>query len=195
MKVWSLIVFAPFLIIIIIIIIIIIMNICQNLWPHLYRKLPKGYQFSLKSENIEILPILLAANLKMAVICSRFSLVRIFYQPYLIYMPSLEFWYGGRLGTSVFASKHNQTSLSNGFIQCYICWVCLWLCLSNGLFIQCCMLGMFVATSNLKMAVICSRFSLVRIFYQPYLIYMPSLVEIPLAVSDISEVKDFDICS
>jgi hypothetical protein len=24
---------------------------------------------------------------------------------------------------------------------------------------------------------------------------MPSLVEIPLAVSDISEVKDFDICS
>jgi hypothetical protein len=36
---------------------------------------------------------------------------------------------------------------------------------------------------------------LVRIFYQPYLIYMPSLVEIHLAVSDISEVKDFDIRS
>jgi hypothetical protein len=36
---------------------------------------------------------------------------------------------------------------------------------------------------------------LVRIFYQPYLIYMPSLVEIPLAVSVISAVKDFDICS
>jgi hypothetical protein len=35
----------------------------------------------------------------------------------------------------------------------------------------------------------------VRIFYQPYLIYMPSLVEIPLAVSDISEVNYFDICS
>jgi hypothetical protein len=37
-----------------------------------------------------------------------------------------------------------------------------------------------------------SQLFLVRIFYQPYLIYMPSLVEIPLAVSDISEVKDFD---
>jgi hypothetical protein len=36
--------------------------------------------------------------------------------------------------------------------------------------------------ANLKMAAI----RLVRIFYQPYLIYMPSLVEIPLAVSDIS---------
>ena len=46
-----------------------------------------------------------------------------------------------------------------------------------------------------KMAAILSRFFLVRIFYQPYLIYMLSLVEIPLAVSDISEVKDFDICS
>jgi hypothetical protein len=46
-----------------------------------------------------------------------------------------------------------------------------------------------------KMATIRSRLFLVRIFYQPYLIYMPSLVEIPLAVSDISEVKDFDICS
>jgi hypothetical protein len=44
-------------------------------------------------------------------------------------------------------------------------------------------------------AVIRSRFFLVRIFYQPYLIYMPSLVEIPLAVSDISKVKDFDIRS
>jgi hypothetical protein len=46
-----------------------------------------------------------------------------------------------------------------------------------------------------KMAAILSRFFLVRIFYQPYLIYMLSLVEIPLAVSDISEVKDFDIRS
>ena len=36
-EVWRLIVFAPFLLI------IIIMNICQNLWPHLYRKLPKGF--------------------------------------------------------------------------------------------------------------------------------------------------------
>jgi hypothetical protein len=35
-EVWRLIVFAPF-------IIIIIMNICQNLWPHLYRKLPKEF--------------------------------------------------------------------------------------------------------------------------------------------------------
>ena len=34
-EVWRLFVFAPFL--------IIIMNICQNLWPHLYRKLPKGF--------------------------------------------------------------------------------------------------------------------------------------------------------
>jgi hypothetical protein len=42
-------------------------------------------------------------------------------------------------------------------------------------------------------AAIRSRFFFVRIFHQPYLIYMPSLVEIPLAVSDISEVKDFDI--
>ena len=46
-----------------------------------------------------------------------------------------------------------------------------------------------------KMAAICSRFFLVRIFYQLYLIYVPSLVEIPLAVSDISEVKYFDIRS
>jgi hypothetical protein len=41
------------------------------------------------------------------------------------------------------------------------------------------------------MAAIRSRFFFVRIFYQPYLIYMLSLVEIPLAVSDISEVKHF----
>ena len=52
-----------------------------------------------------------------------------------------------------------------------------------------------LSAANLKMAAIRSRFFLVRIFYQPYLIYMPSLVEIPLAVSDISEVKEFDICS
>jgi hypothetical protein len=38
-------------------------------------------------------------------------------------------------------------------------------------------------------------FFLVRIFYQPSLIFMPSFVEIPLAVSDISEVEDFDIRS
>jgi hypothetical protein len=44
-------------------------------------------------------------------------------------------------------------------------------------------------------AAIRSRFFLVRIFYQPSLIYMPSFVEIPLAVSGISEVKDFDIRS
>jgi hypothetical protein len=50
-----------------------------------------------------------------------------------------------------------------------------------------------VSAANLKMAAIRSRFFLVRIFYQPYLIYMPSLVEIPLTVSDISEVKDFVI--
>ena len=46
-----------------------------------------------------------------------------------------------------------------------------------------------------KMTAICSRFFLVRIFYQPYLIYLPSLVEILLAVSDIGEVTDFYICS
>ena len=34
-----------------------------------------------------------------------------------------------------------------------------------------------------------------RIFYQQSLIYMQSFVEIPLAVSDISEVEDFDIRS
>jgi hypothetical protein len=45
------------------------------------------------------------------------------------------------------------------------------------------------------MAAIRSRFFFVKIFYQPYLLYMPSLVEIPYAVSDISEVKDFDIRS
>ena len=44
-------------------------------------------------------------------------------------------------------------------------------------------------------AAICSRFVLVRIFYQPYLIYLPNLVEIPLAVSDIGEVTDVYICS
>ena len=47
------------------------------------------YQFSLKLENIEILPILSPANLKMAAIRLRFFWVRIFYQPYLIYLPSL----------------------------------------------------------------------------------------------------------
>ena len=47
------------------------------------------YQFSLKSENIEILPILSAAILKIAAIRSQFILVTIFYQHYLIYMPSL----------------------------------------------------------------------------------------------------------
>jgi hypothetical protein len=47
------------------------------------------YQFSLKLENIEILPILSAAFFKMAAIRSRFFSLRIFYQPYLIYMPSL----------------------------------------------------------------------------------------------------------
>ena len=47
------------------------------------------YQFSLKSENIEILPIFSAAIFKMAVIRSRFFSVRIFYQPYLIYILSL----------------------------------------------------------------------------------------------------------
>jgi hypothetical protein len=47
------------------------------------------YQFSLQSENIEILPILSATILKMAAIRSRFLWVRIFYQTYLIYMPSL----------------------------------------------------------------------------------------------------------
>jgi hypothetical protein len=47
------------------------------------------YQFSLKSENIEILPILSAAIFEMAAIRSQLFLVRIFYQPYLIYMPSL----------------------------------------------------------------------------------------------------------
>jgi hypothetical protein len=46
-----------------------------------------------------------------------------------------------------------------------------------------------------KMAAIRSRFFSVRIFNQPYLIYMPSLVEIPLAASNITEVKDFDIRS
>jgi hypothetical protein len=46
------------------------------------------YKFSLKSDNIEILPILSAAILKMAAIRSRFFFVRIFYQPSLIYMPS-----------------------------------------------------------------------------------------------------------
>ena len=46
-------------------------------------KTKKGYQFSLKSENIEILPILSTANLKMAAIRSRYFLVGIFYQPYL----------------------------------------------------------------------------------------------------------------
>jgi hypothetical protein len=46
-----------------------------------------------------------------------------------------------------------------------------------------------------EMAAIRSRLFLVRIFYQPYLIYIPSLVEIPLAVSDISEIKDFEIRS
>jgi hypothetical protein len=44
-----------------------------------------------------------------------------------------------------------------------------------------------------KMAAIHSRYFWVGIFYHPYLIYMPSLVEISLAVSDISEVTDVDI--
>ena len=52
-----------------------------------------------------------------------------------------------------------------------------------------------LSATILKMAAIRPRFFLVRIFYKPYLIYMPNRVEIPLVVSDISEVKDFDICS
>ena len=43
------------------------------------------HQFSLKSENIDFFPILSTA------IRSRIFLVRIFYQPYLIYLPSLVF--------------------------------------------------------------------------------------------------------
>ena len=35
----------------------------------------------------------------------------------------------------------------------------------------------------------------IRIFSQPSLIYMPNFVEIPLAVSDINQVKDLHICS
>jgi len=38
-----------------------------------------------------------------------------------IHMP--EFWYGGRLGTSVFASKHNQTSLCIAFIMLPCLWI------------------------------------------------------------------------
>ena len=38
-EVWRLIGFAPFLLLLF----IIIMNICQNLWSHLYRKLPNGF--------------------------------------------------------------------------------------------------------------------------------------------------------
>ena len=34
-----------------------------------------------------------------------------------------EFWYGGRLGTSVFASKHNQTSLCIAFIMLPFLWI------------------------------------------------------------------------
>jgi hypothetical protein len=43
------------------------------------------HQFSLKSENIDFFPILSTA------IRSRIFLVRIFYQPYLRYLPSLVF--------------------------------------------------------------------------------------------------------
>ena len=46
------------------------------------------YQFSLKSENIEILPIFGGYFQNGGYSLSNF-LVRIFYQPYLIYMPSL----------------------------------------------------------------------------------------------------------
>jgi hypothetical protein len=38
-----------------------------------------------------------------------------------IHMP--EFWYGGRLGTYVFASKHNQTSLCIAFIMLPFLWI------------------------------------------------------------------------
>ena len=38
-----------------------------------------------------------------------------------IHMP--EFWYGGRLGISVFASKHNQTSLCIAFIMLRCLWI------------------------------------------------------------------------
>jgi hypothetical protein len=52
-----------------------------------------------------------------------------------------------------------------------------------------------LSAAILKIVDFARDFFWVRIFYQPYLIYMPSLVEIPLAVSDISEVNYFDICS
>jgi hypothetical protein len=88
-EVWRLIVFAPF--------VIIIMNICQKLWPHLYRKLPKGFPQDLAyilnrvgrilwmSIFIEIREHWNFADF----VGGNFFLVRIFYQPYLIYMPSL----------------------------------------------------------------------------------------------------------
>jgi hypothetical protein len=53
--------------------------------PELLYNNPR-YQFSLKSENTEILPILSPAILKIAAIWSRICLVRILYQLYLLYM-------------------------------------------------------------------------------------------------------------
>ena len=105
------------------------------------------YQFSLKSENIEILPILSAAILKMTAIRMQFSSLPI--------------------NSSLQYNLRYLFSLKSENIEIV----------------------------PILSAAICSRFVLVRIFYQPYLIYLPSLVEIPLAVSDIGEVTDFYICS
>ena len=111
------------------------------------------YQFPLKSESIEILPILSAAIVKMAAIRMQFSSLPINFS--LQYNPRYQF------------------SLKSENIE----------------------ILPILSAAIFKMAAICSRFFLVRIFYQPYLIYLPSLVEIPLAVSDIGEVTDFYICS
>jgi hypothetical protein len=104
------IVFAPFL--------IIIMNICQKLWPHLYRKLPKGFPQDLA---------------------------------YIL----------NRVGRIFWPKKNCRRQNQQNFNVLWFQW----------------------------------KLTSILIFYQPYLIYMPSLVEIPLAVFDISEVKVFDICS
>jgi hypothetical protein len=111
------------------------------------------YQFSLKSESIEILPILSAVIVKMAAIRMQFSSLPI--NSWLQYNPRYQF------------------SLKSENIE----------------------ILPILSAAIFNMAAIRSRFFLVRIFYQPYLIYLPSLVEIPLVVSDIGEVTDFYICS
>jgi hypothetical protein len=105
------------------------------------------YQFSLKSDNIEILPILLAAILKIKMTLNANFIITI--------------------NSSLQNNPRYKFSLKSENIEIL----------------------------PILSAAIRSQLFFGQNILPSYLTYMPSLVEIPLAVSDISEVKDIDIRS